>query len=353
MNKYIWISIKMLFVSVAFLIFFSCGNNSKLLYDEDIDKVIKLAKEMNKPFCVILINDESSPITYSYLDKLENGKIKRRNRVIFNIVDSSLPENKWYSQWLGINNDVITCVFSPSGILMSIVTGASSYSFDCINRTLDNDLYCREFGYNPLLSIVETNDKIDFLNLVLECHINIRENKDIDTKINRSLNIGQYPYNLYLKLLNSQIHGNHDDAKYLAEQLFTFDNSHYLVLYSDIYDKARYIINPNFDPKNEPLLTINKKHFFFDNSVLNQSNLFEMILSNSGESDLIIKDVDVGCSCIRMIDNNIPYIIKPKDSITICLEFIPDKAGELNREIFIVSNAINRLETVKVKANVE
>jgi hypothetical protein len=35
------------------------------------------------------------------------------------------------------------------------------------------------------------------------------------------------------------------------------------------------------------------------------------------------------------------------------LEFIPDKAGELNREIFIVSNAINRLETVKVKANVE
>ena len=89
MNKDIWISIKMLFVSVAFLIFFSCGNNSKLLYDEDIDKVIKLAKEMNKPFCVILINDESSPITYSYLDKLENGKIKRRNRVIFNIVDSS------------------------------------------------------------------------------------------------------------------------------------------------------------------------------------------------------------------------------------------------------------------------
>ncbi|WP_298654066.1 DUF1573 domain-containing protein [uncultured Proteiniphilum sp.] len=345
--------IKVFFISVIFFAIASCNNkNAEIHYNEDIENIIRLAHDRKKSFCIVLFNDSSS-ISSSYLEKLEEGTLTRLSDLIFNIINVALPENKWYTQWLGVENHVVTCVFSSSGILLATITGASSYSFNCINKSLEDDLSCNEFGYSPLFNIADNINKMDILSKILNCKIEIDQGQDIGTEIDKTLDVVQYPYNLYLKCLNSQKHGKKEEAIYRAKQLLTFDDIPYLKIYSDLYDQVKHIIDPTYDPDNGAILSIDEKNIYFNHCIINQSKHFKIKLTNEGNSMLKIENIDIGCSCVKLKDPSMTYFINPGDSMIISLEFTPDKIGELEREIFFVSNANNRLESIKIKALVE
>ncbi|ULB34408.1 DUF1573 domain-containing protein [Proteiniphilum propionicum] len=331
----------------------ACNKVSNEIYQNvAIEEIINLAQEKRKSICLILFND-SSTIFSSYLNNMDKGILTNSDRVIFNIINVALPENKWYTQWLGADNHVITCVFSSSGVLLATITGASTYSFECINKSLNGDLSCNQFGFTPLFNMSENANKIDILNKILFCKLQYDKGMDIESDINNTLDIVQYPYNIYLKSLNLQKYKNEKEAIYLAKQLLTFDDIPYLRIYSDIFENAKYIVDNQYNPDNEAKLFIKPKEIILNNCIINQPEMLKIELFNKGNSLLNIKNIDLGCNCVRLIDTQTSFIINPNDSITLHLEFKSDKKGKIEREILFVSNAINSLEPVKIKAFVE
>ena len=83
-----------------------------------------------------------------------------------------------------------------------------------------------------------------------------------------------------------------------------------------------------------------------------QSEYFDVKLTNTGYSVLSIRNIDLGCSCIKLL-SDVTKEIKPGSSDFLRFEFFPDRKGVIEREITIVSNAISSFDIIKVRAVVK
>lgn len=321
---------------------------TEVFYNQTIEYMKNLAGKENKLFCIVVSNTDCPPCT-NYLEILGDQYRHLREKAIFNVVDVSLPENQWYRQWICSAATPTTCIFSPKGVLQAIVSGTAKQCLDCIESSIDGNTDCAGYLYSKRYQAAD--DVIPALNSILECKLKMDEGDNISEEIMPSLSRIQYPYNFYLKCLAEQQNGNRKEAVYWAKELLRFDDVYYLRLYGELYSWAKQIIDPDYDPTQVAVLSV-EKELVLDGCAVNQPKLFSITVSNTGVSPLEITDISLSCSCLKLLGGK-AHSIAPGKSESIEFVFTADTGGKLYREIAFVSNAGNALETVSITAIVK
>lgn len=222
-----------------------CKKEERKVYENlSFEEVLKMAEKQNCDFCIVLSNLECDAC-FVYADLL-NEKYKELNKkAIFNIVKTDDEQNQWYKFWLYTPAAPITCIFNSSGNLKSIISGASIKSFQSIEKSIDQILQDKLVNYSsPLTDILDNDRTHEILDNILQCKLAFDKGEDITYKINETLNVVWYPYNVYLNCLNEKNKGNNENAKYIAEQILTFKKNNFCnYLYSNLFEEVHKIIN--------------------------------------------------------------------------------------------------------------
>jgi hypothetical protein len=133
---------------------FGCKNTGsfRIEFEKTFEEISQTAVENNKFFGIVLSNPDCPPcdalrdFLYRDTDK------KLSSKIIFNIVDISLPENKWYEQLIASKTIPTTLIFSPQGDLKAIIQGSSKAGTECILEFLNGREDCSRYLYKGIFS---------------------------------------------------------------------------------------------------------------------------------------------------------------------------------------------------------
>jgi len=317
-----------------------------ILRNEDPAVVKRLAQESNKAFSLILSRPDCQLCHSLVLQLIENHE--RFKGSIFNIIDVSLPENRWYQQWLYSGAVPTTCVFSPSSELRAIIPGRVERSIQCIEYSIAGRTQCAD---NFLNRQIADRDHMPMLSAMFWGKHNLEAGRDISNLIGEWLPTAQYPFPFYLKYRNEKQQGRHERARYWANRLVSIVGSDqfFVRVYSDLSAQARSFVNPNY-ATDGAVLSVTKEldlgEFGF-----RESTPFSLTVSNTGMSTLSILHTEIGCSCLRMLSDR-QQTIEPGESKVLDFTFTADVRGDIMREIVFVSNGINPVQIVLITAQV-
>jgi hypothetical protein len=325
---------------------------SRIEYEKSFEEMVQLAADGNKYFGIVLSNPECSPCEMLHQILFDDISLFVGKRAAFNIVDITLPQNRWYQQFIASKGTPATLIFSPNAELKAIIPGAGRVGIECIKNVLNGQLECTRYYNRRFLSESTTQeDLIKNLNLILTAKKKIENKEDATTELEESLNTLYYPYPLWLQIQNEQNKGNAEDAASLARQMLTFQNPMYAVLYSNLFLESRQVIDPDFDPKNMPKLEIENEDIHLGILQLNEKVNFQIKLKNAGKETLAIHDINIGCSCLAQL-NDIDREIETGNDILLHLEFTAEHKGEITRNVMIVTNGIEPMRFINIRANV-
>ncbi len=340
------------FVSFLFTgLFFSCQPTPKdltILYDQTLEETKKLAKQDNKVICVVLTKPDC-PSCSGFVQNLGERYGHLASKVIFNIVDVSLPENQWYPQWLCTGAFPTTCVFSANGELQAAIIGAAAACQQCVASAIAGDFKCARFFENPQFP-AKGEQGVAMLNGLLFCKQNLEQSQDISTDIEPFLEYNRYPYSLFLKFLNEEKQGRHEDAVYWAKQMLALESPYYNFVYDTLYKQARSLVNPNYMNESGVLSVV--KELKLDGCKYKEAKPFSLTLKNTGQSPLSIRNIAVSCTCLKLLSAK-QQTLQPGQSVKVDLVFTPDVRGDVFREVTFFSDAVNSLEKVGVFALVK
>lgn len=329
----------------------------KVEYEKTFEEIRRLANAENKGFCIVLSDSECSPCQILHNSLYEKvGKVAR-GKAVFNFVDVSLPQNKWYQQFIASKDIPATLVFSPESELTGIILGSSVGSLECIKETLNDSKDCARYFYKSSFPESTKNESIvKSLNLILKAKVKLEQKEDASKELEESMNILYYPYVLWLQILNERNKGNEQYTISLAKQILSFQHSlHtslYAALYADFYKEVRYIINPQFDIRNVPVLEIEKDSIDLGNCMIGEEIDIKVELKNTGKETLLIHDVLVSCSCIELL-NEKQYTIEPEETDSLFLKFSADHPGNIERDIILTTNEMEPIRNIKVFARLK
>lgn len=331
-------------ILVISLILMSCtSRQNEILQNKTFSEAQKIAMEKNQNFCIVLL-DTTNLTSRIYLERLKKNPIK----TVFNMVDVKLPQNKWYGQWLYSNSVPITCIFAPSGELIDIIPGASHKCFNCIEQVVEMGKMCMGLAYYSNFSM-NKEQIIPLLNDVFHCNLELQNRIDIEAQIDHLLSSVNYPYTVYLKMMNSVKHNKLDSAQLAAKQLLAFEDAWELEIYPDFLTTAKGVINPNYDVRMEPRLECDAI-IELDDCKIGIPKLFEIKIFNSGIAPLNIQEIQLSCSCVKLIGDEV-YTIPPGKTQYINFEFTIDKNEEVEREIILKSNGVYPIRKIRIVAN--
>ena len=233
----------------------------------------------------------------------------------------------------------LTCIFSPNGKLIDLIPGASRESFLYIQRAIES-LETTKFHF-PNHFKKNKKQLIPLLNNLLEQANMLKQGIYIPNELDALSDSLYYPYPIYLKLTGELL--NHDTiaAQNTAQDLLDMETPYFLDAYKKEYITAHQVLTPNFAVLDEPHISIDNDSFKFTNCSIGDSILFHVNIQNKGNKPVIISEIHLSCTCLQNIKNKEYTIIKTKDSLSIPFLFIPDVEGNITRDIFIISNAIN------------
>ena len=322
----------------------SCSTKQKeVLQNEEFNMVKQKAAEENQRFCIVLL-DTADVTSKIYEERLEKSNIG----AIFNVINTEMPQNSWYRQWLYSNSAPITCIFTSSGELVDIIPGASRKCFNCIKQVVKKDLMCKELKYYNNFSM-EKRELIPLLNEILQCKLDLEKGVNIESRIDNLLDSIKHPYVDYLRIMNSLNHKENNIAQSAAKHLLTFNNDFELEVYPELFSFSKGIIDPNYDPRMEPVLEC-EGLIHLDNCEKDIAKPFEISISNMGETPLEVLDIQLDCSCVTLRGEK-TYTISPHQSQNINFDFTANKEGQVIREIFLKSNSIRPIKRIKIIAN--
>jgi hypothetical protein len=113
------------------------------------------------------------------------------------------------------------------------------------------------------------------------------------------------------------------------------------------------VLNPNFNIDDEPNIRVDSTSISLVNCKQNEVTPFEISVYNDGDKPLSISKIHLSCTCLEQHKYEEEIIINPKKVFPIKFYFTPDTEGEIYRDIFIMSNAINMpILHISIKANV-
>lgn len=327
--------------------FISCKRKEIIiLSNKAMIDIQHIAQQKNISYCVVIV-EPSSRATEKYKEWLKNHP--NLNGSIFNFVDINLPQNNWYKQCLLPMVYPLTCVFAPSGELLDIINGSTFESFSFLTQVIKEKKACLE---NDVANNFNLNKKdvIYAINKIIKCKISLDKGENIQEQILKTLNFIEYPYNLGLKLQNELLY--HLDTKKTAAQLLTYKNTNNILIYSDLFLVAQQIITPNYNQNTAPSIYLNSDTFYINSCVLGQVYKFELNIKNPGKFPLTIFDIASGCGCLKFVGEK-KNILPAGHKLCLPFELKPDVSGEIERNVYIISDAIDPLKQVNIKAFVK
>lgn len=338
------------FMVIAACFFSSCRKDADavIFYDQTFEQIKENAAAEGKDFIIILSRTNCPPCV-DYVKNLNSRMNKSLyGKVIFNVVDSSLPENQWYSHWLCTGAYPTTCVFSPKGELKAVVSGMTSPVMQCIESAVGGDTKCGDYFYDKRYHV--KGNHLSLLNKLLICKHDLENGKDISDAIDACLRQTDSPYPVYLKCVNEKNQGRDEEAARYAKRLFEYDETYYTYVYEDLFLQAKYIVNPDYKPEDDALLSV-VEEVQLDNCEVNEPRYFSVQVTNSGKFPLLIRNIQTSCSCMKLLSPT-RMRLKPGESVNIEAEFTSETMGEFYREIIIFSDAAQSLKRVAIKAQV-
>ena len=335
-----------LFISAIFIS--SCGSAPEVVYDVPFGDMVSTARETGSDFCVVISRTDCPPCA-DYVQSLTDHKNRRRfANVRYNVVDVSQPESRWYIEWLCLYSFPTTCVFSSDGKLKAVVSGASGPAIECIESAVDGKAKCADYFYErPYRG---RGNYLAILNDLLTCKFDLDAGKDIGEVIDEVLNQTDYPYPVYLKALNEQKQGRTEQAAELGRRLLAFDDLYYYYVYNDLFTQAKYIINPDYTPLDDAILTMNEEIALNDCKV-GEPRRFSIEVANTGKFPLSVRNIKTSCTCLKLL-TPAQFRLEAGKSSLVDVEFTAEGRGDFYREVMFFSDAAEAMQRVAVRAQV-
>lgn len=342
------LSDRLLFIYILLLLALSCQRKDfEIQYNIEFDEISAIAKAKRKPFCIVLANSSCPPCEF-YLERLTKKRTNLTSKAVFNIVDTNLPENEWYKYWICSMASPVTCVFSESGTLTSIVKGAAWNSFECIERSVDGKTDCATYTYDSPFNGLNFNESIYILNKILKYRIQSFRGEDVNEI---DIDGVSYPYSKYLQMLDAQKRGDSQGAVRYAEQMLLTRNiqREYRQIYAALYLIAKRIINPDYDPSCETTLVSDStvRLPYCEKGV---SHHFSITVSNSSRDNLTIDDIWTSCDCLTLKSEK-SMLLLPGESKSLDFIFLGEEQGSVKRQVVIFSDAGNNpVKSIEINA---
>ncbi len=338
--------LRIFFLSILFT--WGCDSNKEqnIYYNQSIENTHAIASQHRWNYCVILL-DSTQKSSNQYRQKLEN--VLPLENAIYNIVDVNAPIAEWYVKWLCPISLPLTCVFSSNGTLIDLIPGATKESFLYTKNALLKEEKT-EFHYVNRFN-KKKEQIIPLFDQILKCNIDLEQG--IFTELNDSiLDSLKYPYPYYLGILGNMINNDTINAKLMAENMIKLETPYFLSLYKDEFIKAKKTINPKFDISNEPNIRVREEVITLSNHKVGETIPFDITIYNDGKLPLKVYKIFKSCTCLKL-DGTDDFNISSKDSAKVHITFKTEQQGEIIRDVFITSNAINiPILYVKILANI-
>lgn len=337
----------LLFIIIICVICVSCNTEKGQCYqNKEYGEILKIAQEAQLPFCIVLV-DDSCKVSIVY-KKVLKKRSDLLSSAIFNFVDFSNKDYIEYKYWLGSDSAPMTCVFSQDGELKSIIYGASECAFNDIyasTRCDSSSLF--GFGFHSVIG--ESANIIEALNYIWKSQKLANNEQEMSNWLNQSLQIIEYPYNNYLKYLSFKEQDNSDSVIVYAQKTCSFSDNSFSRIYHRLYE---HINSEMIQVKDRAFLHFSKTEINLGCHYLNETIKFSTTIKNTGKLTLMINKIEPSCSCIKN-KNQDEIRLEPMDSIDLHFELDATEKGEIYREIYIHSDALNSFEVLAVMANIK
>jgi hypothetical protein len=340
---------RMLFICIICLL--GCTKKETVAYENrSFENIYSLAKINNSPFCIVL-TDSNNNLSKEFIFQLEKNYKSLLDKTILNIVDISSIENEWYIKWLCPASIPLTCVFSSGGNLIDLIPGASKETFLYIEEAV-NKVKTTDFHWPNHFKINKKN-VLPFLDNLLQQKMLIDEGVYLPLELSSLVDSLNYPYSNYLKLLGELMERDTIGAQQTAQSLIKLETPAFLELYRNEFITAKKVLNPNFNINDEPHIRVDSANIYLSNCKQDETTPFEVLVYNDGDRPLRISKIHTSCSCLEQHKYDEDVVIKSKEFFPVKFYFTPDMKGEILRDIFITSNAINMpILHITVLANV-
>lgn len=333
-------------ILAATIFFASCNRKTEVVYDVPFEQIEARAKQENRDFYVVLSRPDCQSCS-EYVNRLTPRIGKRLFRDgIVNVVDVSLPEHQWLAHWLCVGAFPTTCVFSSEGELKAVVSGASGMSMQCLNAVTDGDTKCADYFYQRHYPV--KGDYISVLNDILDSRRGIERGEDMGQALEDVLQRADYPYPVYLKAVNERKQQRHEDAVHWGGRVLAFDDTYYYYVYDDMYRETKYIVNPDYTPKDDAMLMMVEEVALGDCRV-GEPQSVRIDVTNEGKYPAFISDITVSCTCLELLSPK-QHRLEPGDTVGVELEFTAENPGNIYREVTFFSNATERIKRVALRA---
>lgn len=164
----------------------------------------------------------------------------------------------------------------------------------------------------------------------------------------------KYPYSYYLQIVGALSERDTVVACKAAQSMLTCEDPYKLNLYKNEYITAKKILNPNFDMKDEPSIRVDKDIIELVGCKVDEDFPFSIVVFNDGNRPLCISKIFKSCSCLKWPKESEKVIVPSNDSASLDFIFRADSRGEVMREMYMASNAINNpILYMEIKAFVE
>jgi hypothetical protein len=306
--------------------------------NKSFEDICLIAKARNRPFCIVL-SDSTQNMSKEYLMYLQNSYKYLTKKVIYNMADINVPGNDWYVKWLCPESTPLTCVFSANGTLIDLIPGVARetflYTSLAIQQTITDYHWPNAFNSNKMRVI-------PLLNNILQQKLHIEQYIFSSSEMDSLIDSLNYPYPYYLKIMGELMKNDTVAAKHTSELLINLEDPNYLNLFKNEFIIAKRILNPNFNIDDEPNIRIDSNSIFLSNCITGKNNPFEVVLYNEGRKLLKVSNILTSCSCVELTGDNKQFVIREKDSSVVQFNFISNVEGNISRDIYIFSNAINK-----------
>lgn len=327
--------------------------SSGIYFEKGFFELQQEADRQNKNFCVVLSHPECPPCEWFYNRIYTDTYQSLRDKTLFNFVDVTQPQNNWYQQLIASKGVPSSLFFSSEGNLLAIVNGGGKASFDCLTHVADGSYHCSSYAYkSPVLQSMRYPDVIELFNVTLHAKLLADKGEDASAELKRSMDMAVYPYNLWLHIEAARRWKQEEEAIEASKRLLSFKEPLYAVLYAGLYEQAEHIVKPGLTAADIPKLSVDHTELDLGVCHFGDSIDFAVRVRNTGESALHVYGVNASCTCVRVMGNDFRSI-EPGGGITLDFRFTADVAGDVRRNIFIVTNDIRPVTTIRISAQVK
>lgn len=151
------------------------------------------------------------------------------------------------------------------------------------------------------------------------------------------------PINLPLTIQPGKANARTIKIKFTPEERFIFNDN--ILIYSNAFnDSIASVRYTAYGFEEQPIITADTSVYDFGSIYTDSTGTRKITISNTGELDLTINDIDMtNLPNVYIILNSptLPYVIKPGENLILNMEFNPTEEKDYNGNIVIKSNAYN------------